>query len=66
LAEALFVVFPPLFFDFVSLQALATDETGAFLLDSDVRFFRPILNYLRRGEVLVDPADVAGVLAEAK
>lgn len=46
--------------------ALPRDSEGAFLLDSDPRFFRPILNYLRRGEVLVDPADVPGVLAEAK
>lgn len=31
-----------------------------------MRFFLPILNYLRRGELFVAPADTAGVLAEAK
>lgn len=50
---------------FVSLR-LPRDANGAFLLDCDARFFLPILNFLRRGELVVDSCDVAGVLAEAK
>ncbi len=47
-------------------SGMAKDDSGAVLLDSDVRFFMPVLNYLRRGELVFDTADVAGVLAEAK
>ena len=36
------------------------------MLDSDPRFFLPVLNFLRRGEVIVDPSIAQGVLAEAK
>lgn len=54
--------------DFVSsiLVRLPRDSNGAILLDCDARFFLPILNFLRRGELVVDSSDVAGVLAEAK
>ena len=47
-------------------RALARDASGAFYLDADPRFFAPLLNYLRRGELVVEPRDVPGVLAEAK
>ncbi len=45
---------------------LPRDDSDAVLLDSDARFFVPILNFLRRGELVVDSSDVPGVLAEAK
>ena len=35
--------------------ASRTDETGAFMLDLDVRYFAPILNYLRWGTLALDP-----------
>jgi ATP-dependent Zn protease len=57
-------------FSFVELKKkkkrLPRDSSGAYLLDCDARFFLPILNFLRRGELVVDSNDVAGVLAEAK
>ena len=47
--------------------ASRTDETGAFMLDLDPRYFQPILNYLRWGTLTIDPGiNVEGVRATAK
>lgn len=45
---------------------LAIDESGAVLFDCDVTYFMPVLNYLRRGEIVIEPDKIGGVLAEAK
>lgn len=47
--------------------APAQSEDGAFLIDSPPEYFRPILNYLRRKELILDEhINPTGVLAEAK
>eukprot|EP00727_Mastigamoeba_balamuthi_P007697 m51a1_g3548 putative fanconi anemia group m protein (1619) ;mRNA; r:997641-1008800 len=43
------------------------DETGAFLLDRDPTYFRPLLNFLRTGRLTLDPdINPDGVLVEAE
>ena len=45
----------------------AKDEQGAFLIDRTPEYFKPILNYLRTGELFIDSGvNVKAVLAEAK
>jgi len=45
----------------------ATDSEGAYLLDRESKYFRPVLNFLRDGELIIDPDTSAeGVLREAR
>ena len=43
------------------------DDQGAYMIDGTPKYFEPILNYLRRRELIIDPnISKNGVLAEAR
>ncbi|XP_022670291.1 BTB/POZ domain-containing protein KCTD9-like isoform X2 [Varroa jacobsoni] len=49
------------------LWPAAVDKDGAFLIDRSARYFEPIINYLRHGQVVLErDCDPLGVLEEAK
>ena len=50
-----------------SMMPSYQDSTGAFLIDRSPKYFEPILNYLRTGNLIIDPnVNPEGVLEEAK
>lgn len=52
--------------DMYLMNPSATDTSGAYLIDRNPKYFEPILNYLRHGEVILDKhINPKGVLAEA-
>ena len=49
------------------LGPFAKDEHGACMIDGSPEYFKPILNYLRRGVLVIDPMiSKEGLLAEAQ
>ena len=50
-----------------SAQPAVRDSNGAFMLDRDPKYFLPLLNFLRTGNLVLDGGiNPAGVLEEAR
>ena len=50
-----------------AMQPAAKDNDGAYLVDGNPKYFDPILHFLRRGKIVIDPGvSHRGVLLEAK
>jgi hypothetical protein len=50
-----------------NMMPSSQDSTGAFCIDRSPKYFEPILNFLRTGNLIIDPnVNPEGVLEEAK
>ena len=50
-----------------AMEPAAKDNDGAYLIDGDPKYFDPILQFLRRGKVIIDPeVNHEGILEEAR
>jgi len=56
-----------MFADNCYLKPCEQDESGAYLIDRTPKYFEPILNFLRTGNLIIDPSvNPTGVLEEAR
>ena len=48
------------------MKDVEKDQDGTILIDRSPDYFKPILNYFRTGEILMDPSSTQAILQEAK